>query len=432
MQRYRGQWLPGPEVERLQHANRQAEQAQRRWKPILAEWRRQIEQGDSSQREDALRRLRDVRDPEAFRVMETVLSEHSREIGLAVVELLGRDPRQKATESLLRHAVWCKFAEVREAACEELKQRPRYNYVPLLLDTMVSPPEVTIEHPTGERNIGRRTVRASTPDFDVVWVHEWCERRFSIVLNRLPAVVPARVPRQPCSSRPQTFREANTANTRLNDRIRTVLCRTTGESYDEAEEWWDWWKRYNEYEQPEEKPTYVYWSGSRSYLANVRRMTGPNSCLAWGTPIWTQTGLSPVQRIRVGDKVLSQDPDTGSLCYRPVLQTTIRRPTGMLAIMVDGEPVTVTLGHPFWVVGEGWRMAKHLLAGDRIWCLGGSREVGDIRPQPEDSAYNLVVEGYGTYFVGKNRILLHDNTMPRPTAAIVPGLQPGGQVAANH
>ena len=33
----------------------------------------------------------------------------------------------------LRHAVFCRFAEVRAAACEQLKKRSTYAYVPVLL-----------------------------------------------------------------------------------------------------------------------------------------------------------------------------------------------------------------------------------------------------------------------------------------------------------
>ena len=37
------------------------------------------------------------------------------------------------------------------------------------------------------------------------------------------------------------------------------------------------------------------------------------SCLAAGTPIWTDAGPVSVEKIKVGDRVLSQDADTGEL-----------------------------------------------------------------------------------------------------------------------
>jgi len=36
--------------------------------------------------------------------------------------------------------------------------------------------------------------------------------------------------------------------------------------------------------------------------------------------------------------------------------------------------------------------------------------------------YNLVVADFHTYFVGNARIFTHDNTVRRPTNALVPGL----------
>ncbi|HZL90337.1 MAG TPA: hypothetical protein VFB96_18370 [Pirellulaceae bacterium] len=38
--------------------------------------------------------------------------------------------------------------------------------------------------------------------------------------------------------------------------------------------------------------------------------------------------------------------------------------------------------------------------------------------------YNLVVGDFGTYFVGRQKILAHDFTLRRATSALVPGLKP--------
>ncbi len=39
----------------------------------------------------------------------------------------------------------------------------------------------------------------------------------------------------------------------------------------------------------------------------------------------------------------------------------------------------------------------------------------------EETAYNLVVGEYHTYFVGEGRLLVHDNNCPLPTTATIPG-----------
>ena len=123
--------------------------------------------------------------------------------------------------------------------------------------------------------------------------------------------------------------------------------------------------------------------------------------------------------------MLSQDPSTGELAHKLVLDTTIRRLESMWRISLDGQTITATSGHPFWVVGKGWQMAKQLEAGCQVHGIGGGKRVTGVKELPEDSAYNLVVEDFHTYFVGAGRILVHDNSFPKPTTALVPGLPRG-------
>ena len=116
MQQYQGQWLPREEIQQRRRAAELAQRAMDHWRPILVGWRNEIEQGDSDARAKALDRLRGVTDPASFPAMEVVLSQHSERLGLEVVELLGNLARQAATESLVRHAVFSEFDEVRTAS----------------------------------------------------------------------------------------------------------------------------------------------------------------------------------------------------------------------------------------------------------------------------------------------------------------------------
>ncbi len=150
-----------------------------------------------------------------------------------------------------------------------------------------------------------------------------------------------------------------------------------------------------------------------------------HSCFLAGTKIWTQQGRVPIEQIKIGDRVLSQDPDTGELTFQLVLNTTLRPPSSMIKITVDGEDIFTTLGHPMWVSEKRWRMAKLLEVGDQLHGLSGIQTVDGIDQQvPMNEAYNLVVAGHATYFVGEKGILVHDNTYRAPTQALVPGLLP--------
>jgi hypothetical protein len=120
--------------------------------------------------------------------------------------------------------------------------------------------------------------------------------------------------------------------------------------------------------------------------------------------------------------VLAQDVDTGELAYKPVTGRTVRPPSEILKLKIGEEDVFTTRGHPFWVSGVGWRMAKELGDGAILYAVTGSARLQAVESTGEAEAYNLVVVDFNTYFVGESGILVHDNTPREPTRAIVPGL----------
>ena len=130
---------------------------------------------------------------------------------------------------------------------------------------------------------------------------------------------------------------------------------------------------------------------------------------------------APSSRSSPATRFSPKIPDTGELAYKVVLQRTVRRLGAMRKITIGDESITVTLGHPFWVVGKGWQMAKEVEMGQRVRCLDSSCRIDAIEELPEDVAYNLVVDDFATYFAGNARLLLHDNTLPEPTSAVLPG-----------
>jgi hypothetical protein len=67
-------------------------------------------------------------------------------------------------------------------------------------------------------------------------------------------------------------------------------------------------------------------------------------------------------------------------------------------------------------------MAKFLEAGERLHCASEFLTIESIADAEAKPAYNLIVEDFATYFVGEQRLLVHDNTLRAPTLATVPGL----------
>ncbi len=146
------------------------------------------------------------------------------------------------------------------------------------------------------------------------------------------------------------------------------------------------------------------------------------SCFAAGTPVSTARGPRPIERIQVGDLVLSQDVESGELTYKPVLRTTVRPASRLLILNTSNDTLHTTGGHPFWVCGEGWKKARELRSGMLLHHVNGSTMVDSIEPGALKEAYNLVVADFQSYFVGHGKLLCHDTADRDATDAIVPGL----------
>jgi hypothetical protein len=221
------------------------------------------------------------------------------------------------------------------------------------------------------------------------------------------------------------FQSANIQADANNAKLFEVLEQTTGQNVPrQPAQWWSWWQDYNEYNWP--KPTQYLCDYGQNYYPiyhfQFQALNGGHSCFIAGTLVRGELGLVPIETIHSGDRVLAQDQNTGELTYKLVLRTTLRPPAKMLCVHAGGEEITTTLGHPFWVDGRGWKMAKELNEGDLLHSLRGAVRIEQIEPAGEQKAYNLVVDGFNTYFVGQQGLLVHDNEFRKPTRAIVPGL----------
>ncbi len=136
------------------------------------------------------------------------------------------------------------------------------------------------------------------------------------------------------------------------------------------------------------------------------------SCFGAGTPVHTLTGLRPIEKIEVGDLVLSQDTTTGALRYEPVLALHHNPPSATLNVAVAGDTIVASTFHRFWHAGRGWVMARDLKPGDMIRTLDGRTTVNGASPGRTIPVFNLDVAGGRTFFVGHSGLLVHDNSVP--------------------
>jgi len=139
--------------------------------------------------------------------------------------------------------------------------------------------------------------------------------------------------------------------------------------------------------------------------------TTPTSCFIAATEILTVDGEKNIEDIQVGDWVMANDPTTpGDIRAKQVLQTFVREASSVVDLYIDGEVITVTDEHPFWVPDQGWVAAKELHNGTVVQTENGA--IVDVdrveRRQEHVKVYNFEVEGFHTYFVSDLGILVHN------------------------
>lgn len=475
MRWYQNRLLTFDQIDQLKERARAARRAAKRWAPQVTKWQRAIA-ADFSAREEALAEIRALTDRDAIAALEqvTLAADVStdlervrcRQLSRALIHALCAMPAQAATESLVRHALFSPVADVCDAAITGLSERPLHDYVPLLLDALAMPIESSFRVATDNDGSvhywhslyrqGRHADRSVESRFSAMQ-HDLQGPTHLTIINgtqrvetRIPAATNPAVTAEMARVATINQRQFNTKATAIehqlqaineeivqsNARIIPLLAATTAQDFgDNPRPWWDWWDQHNEYYSEGGPPEYVeryaaqthrYYRPGREVVYDITPPSpGRYSCFAEGTFVWTNTGRRAIETLQIGDLVLAQDVDTGELAYKPIVGRTVRPPTQILKLMLDddeGEALQTTLGHPLWVAGTGWRMAKELEGGAILHGARGPVRVESIEPAGDAEAYNLIVADFSTYFVGERGILAHDNTPRQPTTATVPGL----------
>jgi RHS repeat-associated protein len=139
-----------------------------------------------------------------------------------------------------------------------------------------------------------------------------------------------------------------------------------------------------------------------SNVVDTQKALNPTNCFIAGTEIITRDGTKNIEDIRVGDYVLADDPNTlGEIEYKQVLQTFVRSATVTIDLYIDGEKITTTEEHPFWVPDVGWVAAKDLNVGTHLQTKTESwLDIDNVAKNDGlTQVYNFEVEGFHTYFV---------------------------------
>jgi hypothetical protein len=425
----------------------------------LRTWRRKLDDLRASLRRNAPRqtallveRLQAEITPEAVPAVELVLGNDSEPAAQLAVQILGDVAHHDAAAALARQAVLSPWPVVREAAAEQLRPRPRDHYVPLLLTELSTPIESRFQAVlVNGRILYRHAFTRETQERVNTAV-------LDTVMDRRPSLVRpgSNLAQDQADTRSRALADAqatayvrewerlrqNQAIDALNDRVCQALRAATDVALPNSPEaWWSWWNQQNEVTLASAKSVDLRYRQELREYEDVRPTTeGPtgrtggsspfprrSECFVAGTKVWTVKGPVEIEKIQVGDLVLSQEPNTGELAFQPVLQTTRRPPESLVKVRLltrYEETLEGSGGHPLWVAGAGWINLRQLQSGMVLHGIDGATVVADVETGRTQPTYNLVVADFHTYVVGDARLLCHDNTPRRPTSALVPGLVP--------
>ena len=470
MQQIGGIWMTPAEVRELRRSVQTIQANAAKWRPATLELVNSLETKDAHGRRRAVERYQRGLDATAIVSMESLLSVKGEPFARLAVKLIGNLPDYEATQSLVRHAVFVDSESVRQAAAQQLQDRPQEESVPLLLAQLANPLEGQFGISVGPDGMVRQTqqvmerrrganirhvqstargihrvnqvqvranrsggvrVVANTDDLIVARALDrgeystWEERlvaeanlrrRFALQRQRL---IQQEVLRAAGLNRSLQLRNQRTAA--MNEHVIAALKTITEQDVEPATAsgWWDWWNEENERYQAE-TPTYTRYA----MMADPMEVTYARSCECFpaGTLVRTQTGLRRIESIQAGDQVLSKHTETGELDYKLVLATTVRPPSSMVTVGFEGGSIDATSGHLFWVEEQGWKMAKKLKPYDLIHGLNQSKRVVSVETRPDAEAHNLVVSEFGTYYVGDDGIFVHDNSERRRSNTVTPGI----------
>ncbi len=444
---HEGRWLTRAQIDAEKQRAGERLRAARHWQPQITKWRSAIDRGNSTDRDKALAALSSLNDPEAIPVLEAVFavkgdSPKARQLNQLLIDTVGRLQHPEATQVLLRRAIVPDAEEMRAAAADELKKRPMHVFVPQLIAAMPG-------------SLKTRFHVSVLPGGMVLHEHEFYleGQQADFAINYESIVNPTDAMTAMLVTPRALARELATADTLeaqasavqapadwMRDRVRFALERTTGFSAGDDPRLWE--KQYNDYNgwsaPAQEKPVYQQnlWE-IQSYFplpsqTTIRPETRlwtyvphgvcPPCCFPGGTMILTIQGPRPIEELKVGDRVLSQEIRTGELVYKPIHTTNLLPTTPVLKVSFANQAILVTPGHPFWVNGLGWRPAKHLEAGMSLHGLEGGMTVENLEAVRATEVYNLIVSEHHNYFLAGPRLLVHDNSPIEGSPIVTPGL----------
>ncbi len=428
-----GVWLNQREVAEGRERAAKAIADMNEWRPKLETLRKQFLGTNPKVTEQAESQIRVIHVAAAIPAIEVVLCAHNEKTAQLAITTLAGMTTTEASVALARQALFSPWLFVRQAAALRLQGREVDHYAAALLAELHTPIQTRSELFRGPRGrlLYRHLLYREGQDNRELSVFDTAYQRIALpggnggdTLNRAASEA-ART----AAAREAAISQENARAEETNRRICQLLSYVSGQTMPpEPQLWWAWWLERNDLFQPGVKPLEQRYRVREVAVADRSSSTNASApsrmsmdCLAAGTMVWTLDGHKAIEKVQLGDQVLSQDPDTGELAYRPVLATTVRPAGPLMRIETRRGAIRTSGGHLFWQSGQGWVKARDLKRGATLHTAKEVIQVHQVDSVESEPTYNLVVADFHSYFVGEQLILSHDNTIREQTNAIVPG-----------
>lgn len=149
--------------------------------------------------------------------------------------------------------------------------------------------------------------------------------------------------------------------------------------------------------------------------ASYKNLKNTKPCFLAGTPIQTVDKLTPIEELKIGDKVKSYDFNTGKTVIGTVSQLFQNWTENVYEIHTEEDLIKTTGRHLFWIENENkWVAAKDLRPQMSLKSFNGTFfDIQKIVKQPEThDTYNFEVDDYHNYFVSSLGLLVHNSSKP--------------------
>lgn len=442
-----GSWYSPRDRQQLQTRLADLASAEKRYGAVIRRAAKQLNDPLRRRQEAAGKVLASIQDPAAIPLMEQALAYGTEASQIMYLNWLDQVPSWKSAAAMARLSLISESPRVRVQTASRLNQRPWEQFVPVYMSEMTIPTGYTAELVRHAAFVQLTLVSSSETDD---------EMRTNVVISRyvVPDIVqyyrytqntstyllPESAPLQTSAAaitltmlarRESAENSSRNAEQALrNDRACRELSACLGiKGSNSPSDWWNWWNGEQGYPDVEKQRVFATYE-SNWYMdeTGTRRKGLPRmtryavSCFVPGTLIQTESGLAPIESIQIGDRVLSQDLETGELAYKPVLRTTVRESKDTRRIRSENDEVRCSPDHPFWVNGQGWVQAQDLTEKSQFHTIQGAAAVTSVTEDLVATVHNLEVADFNTYFVGHSHILSHDVTVRDPSDMVEPGV----------